>query len=553
MKKELILVWLVIGCGMALAEPLPLKDVSISIILPSNINVSAEYNRLFRLVNHNSVTGVNDGLLVSVEYNITKNNTLIDSESVNRSLNSYTETGMGTLILNKTGNYTICANIKALNYEDPNPANDKACLDFIAIGEFEEETIGNSTGNETITEPFNETIEENVTEKPFDFCTCQTTIITDKIIYEKGERIDISFETCKPFSSYPYALEYWVEDLFGGIVKAKLNTTNPAPKRFTPRLDEPEKTFIVKGWFPECNNTASPALVVFRDRNVEEKIPFLALIVPEKAVPGEVFFVDITGFKGNSRKTVLSLWVELEGKKVSGITKTYITGSNIEFSQRIPLIIGSGAKSTGNYSLVAEGLDLEAEEQLYVEVKEENIPEKKTGIRSFYTRKINFDENINVFITTENAEGLLLRIVSSKETIESYVPRSNSLSKSINISSPTEILVAELLGEDGILISTENLHLNLSYTKEVEKEPSILVEEKKEIITSDEEIPEKKTKEPEPEPEKEKDVLEEAYKSSFSNYWLLLLGSTIIIIALFGKDAYKYINSGLKSNSFKKR
>lgn len=538
MKKELILVWLVIGCGMALAEPLPVKDVSISIILPSNINVSAEYNRLFRLVNHNSVTGVNDGLLVSVEYNITKNNTLIDSESVNRSLNSYTETGMGTLILNKTGNYTICANIKALNYEDPNPANDKACLDFIAIGEFEEETIGNSTGNETITEPFNETIEENVTEKPFDFCTCQTTIITDKIIYEKGERIDISFETCKPFSSYPYALEYWVEDLFGGIVKAKLNTTNPAPKRFTPRLDEPEKTFIVKGWFPECNNTASPALVVFRDTDIEEKEPFLALQVPEKALPGEVFFIDINGYKGDTRKTVLSLWVESGGKRVSGITKTYVAGSNTEFSQRIPLLIGSGAEQTGNYTLVAEGLDLEAEEQLFVEVKEEIFAEKKTSIRNFYTRKINFDGNINVFVTTENAEGLLIRIVSSTQTIESYVPRSNSLTKNVNISSPTEILVAELESEEGTIISTETLLLNLSYNKELEEKPVVLAEEKKEIIEEDEKI-EKETQEPEP--EQEKDVLEEAFKSSFSEYWLLAIGSIIIIVALFGKDAYKYI------------
>ncbi len=545
MKKTFLpALFMALLCGVAIGEEMPVKDVSISIILPGEINVSEEYTRIFRLVNHNSVTGEDDGLLVNVKFNITLNGTLVEMSSVNRSLNSYTETGMGSVNVSEPGNYELCASITSLNYEDTNPGNDKACHFFQAVGIGEEMKMpGNETGKENKTSPVNET------EEVFNFCECTTKVVTDKELYYKGERMLISFNTCnETFSEYPYKLEYWVEDLFGEIMKQKLNTTNPSQKQFTPRFEGHEKAFKVKARFPECNNTASPAITVFREEEREAKKPFLALSLPEKAVPGEVFFVGVEGFKGDTRKTVLSLWIENNDERVSEVTKTYIYGSNKEFSQSLPLLIARKNLEPGLYNVVAEGLDFEEKEQLYLEVMEEEEESKETGINSFYTRKQNFDGSLNVFVTTSNSEGLLLKVKSSKNVFESYMPRSNSLSASMNISSPTEILVAELYDEEEI-ISTETLALSLSY-----EEPEPIVEEvdeekeeaetfeqaKAEVIVTNDTGIEEATPEEEDEPRSSN---AEVFESRISEYWLLIIGSVFIVAALFGKDTYKAIKN----------
>jgi len=41
-----------------------------------------------------------------------------------------------------------------------------------------------------------------------------------------------------------YVIEYWIEDLFGNIVKNKISTTNQDEKSFTPKIDEMDQYLL---------------------------------------------------------------------------------------------------------------------------------------------------------------------------------------------------------------------------------------------------------------------------------------------------------------------
>lgn len=98
---------------------------------------------------------------------------------------------------------------------------------------------------EEIDEPANETKATNTTainttanntDKEFFY------IEIDKLIFLEGEKVKFKHNT----KLKDFAIEYWIEDLFGNIIKNKLNTTNLNAKSFTPKLKNDVWVFVIK-------------------------------------------------------------------------------------------------------------------------------------------------------------------------------------------------------------------------------------------------------------------------------------------------------------------
>lgn len=66
-----------------------------------------------------------------------------------------------------------------------------------------------------------------------------------------------------------YVIEYWIEDLFGNIVKNKVVTNNQDEKSFTPKIEEADKILIIKNMLKNysCNVSNNSGEKIFLVKN----------------------------------------------------------------------------------------------------------------------------------------------------------------------------------------------------------------------------------------------------------------------------------------------
>jgi hypothetical protein len=193
----------------------------------------------------------------------------------------------------------------------------------------------------------------------------------------------------------------------------------------------------------------------------------------------EIIYPSISGYKGDSEKTLISVWVETEnGKKKSSISKIYINKKNSEFDVKIPVFLD--ISEADDYTVVAEGLGERTEKDIYVSredsseesSQEEEKNSSETGsseISSFYTRKKIFEENITLYINLNNPSNKILKVFSSIDSKEIFSP-SEKNTINISIGSADEILTAEVLNQQRELLERRTLQLNLSVKGEDLKE-----------------------------------------------------------------------------------
>jgi|GEM_PF-4367095 hypothetical protein len=153
--------------------------------------------------------------------------------------------------------------------------------------------INNNTNNITINETFNNTIEEsnytnnitnttNTTNTEISSiesienkksCNAIINIIikNSSTIYENN--IPIKFqnkiEINETIESEEYIIDYWIEDLFGNIIKNKISTNNQDEKSFTPKIDEEDKILVIKNVLKNfsCNisNNTSEKIILIKN------------------------------------------------------------------------------------------------------------------------------------------------------------------------------------------------------------------------------------------------------------------------------------------------
>ena len=110
-------------------------------------------------------------------------------------------------------------------------------------------------------------------------CNISLGIRSDKLLYDSGEKIEfyntLSALKGKDGKTVQYSIEYWIEDLFGNIVKKPVITSNLNKKSYTPKINEPDRVFVIKSrieWI-SCNNTcektSAMAFVIVKGEDAE--------------------------------------------------------------------------------------------------------------------------------------------------------------------------------------------------------------------------------------------------------------------------------------------
>ncbi len=323
-------------------------------------------------------------------------------------------------------------------------------------------------------------------------CSCLPQIETNKDIFVLGEKLEFNIIDCNnsvSSSKYNFPIEYWIED-GNEKVKSAVNTTSKAKKYYTPKDFEGQKYFVIKSRIEGCENASGKLIVFVNEDNLsrETNIEISSQEEISYENPGIYFmYVSVSGFKGDSGKTLLSVWLENEGIKFSEVTKIYVFRKNSYFDLKIPVV--ADLQESGEYEIVVEGLDEKEKNNIKINIineEEKHEPEKelkdeeKGEITSFYTRKKTFDgeENLTFYISinypdkkdilikTDN-NSLLLSNLSSKNIIN------------ISVLSENETIYAELYMH-GALIDNYELKLNLTPSEKLLKERKRLAEKSEE-------------------------------------------------------------------------
>jgi hypothetical protein len=270
--------------------------VKIEILLPETLLLGVVYDSLFKITNLNRTEGENY-VFVLVHYNITKNNSLIMSDYFNKTINYYASSSTGRLFFEEEGNYTLCWAVVNTTLS--------ACKELAVVNPL---SIS---------------------------CFIEINISTDKELYLEDEKIRI--ENSISNESFPFIIEYWIEDLFGNEVKEKYNTSNTNTKTFTPDMDENDKVFLVKNKlvFVGCDN---------KNTELEKE----KLIVVKREEP--IFEDDEDNKKAESQNTTTCAeTARLEATKETGKIYSFYTLSK-NFNEKINLY--ANIKGNGTYDLV---------------------------------------------------------------------------------------------------------------------------------------------------------------------------------------------------------
>ena len=200
-------------------------DLEVSVNVETVLFADVEYDSLFKIRNLDYPES-KERINITFYYNITKedeNHTLFIEEITAPSLISYTTTHTGNARLG-SGAYTICGEILSSTVEDTHLENNQVC------GIIEVKDTSSVQ------------------------CNISISIDTEKQIYDNNEKIE--FYNLLSNESFPYELTYWVEDLFGDIVKNKVVTTNTNKKTYTPDIEDNEKVLFIKSQINNiaCNN-----------------------------------------------------------------------------------------------------------------------------------------------------------------------------------------------------------------------------------------------------------------------------------------------------------
>ena len=310
--------------------------------------------------------------------------------------------------------------------------------------------------NNTVNDISNNSI-DNVSKNNL-ICDINLNITSEKRIYFPDEKIKYKIDLNN--KSYPYTLEYWIEDIFGNIVKNKYNTTNTNQKTWTPDCDE-GYVFVLNSRLVavECNdsnkedNYVKEFVIVQCEKSQESAEEFKEDVeivdtyfgTDNSVKFGEVSRVKLYLSKGNTAKTAIEMYVTNRDEKISEITKFNMNQKQSELFVTLPLMIKSNCNEKfdeGEYQLVVSGLGVDdktsieiigyetdickiktkivskecEEKQCDFAVVNNNLDKKKSKINSFYTLAKKKSDNVRLFANVECLGGCIL--ILSNDLIE---------------------------------------------------------------------------------------------------------------------------------------
>lgn len=336
--------------------------LTLSTNLEKMLNLDGKYASLFKLeIKEKKPCSPKD--TAEVFYNISKNNFLIKEGSFSKEIGCTTSAGTGEFTPVETGNYTLCGGV--VNSSASFSSN-LSCQEF--------EVIDTSSFS----------------------CDLSLWLKTNEtIFYKQGQSVEFKPELNNQLNnrSFPYLVEYWIEDLFGTIVKQKINTTNTNEKSWKANIKEQDRVLILKAAvYPSCddlnlsNNAAEKIFIVTKnetetiheleaspsenkEKAVIESVINIIKISPESASFGEIVNSEVEIYKGTTDKYSVSIWVEKEGKKISEKTKVHLKNKNTLYKFSMPILLDSNCNEKikeGDAQLIVEGLGLQEEKEFTV-------------------------------------------------------------------------------------------------------------------------------------------------------------------------------------------
>lgn len=366
----------------------------------------------------NNETNTSTNMTINASMNITTNftvnitiNTTIN-ETVNQTIN---------VTLNNTYNITINETINMTTNQTINSTKNM--------------TI-NATQNQSINSTLNETIVEN---SPTNICSINLGIRLkeDKLIYYNKESIKFyNTINVSPNQKSEYVIEYWVEDIYGNILKNKLQTSNLNEKTYTPAINDKTTGVIVRNQLINisCNGTtqtnilndSSEKILIIKNQEYKEKecekcektsstvSSSQSRDNSELSISISDNIIEIDAYRGDDRKYVINSYVKNDkNRKIADLVKL-----NLEKYSGVNIELGLELDSCGEFDVFAEGLGFLESQKYYKECEKENINKKISG-------EINEKNVSNKSITQENNISISEKSLGQKSSINKMNPETN--------------------------------------------------------------------------------------------------------------------------------
>ncbi len=254
--------------------------------------------------------------------------------------------------------------------------------------------------------------------------------LKDKLLFSQGESVE--FIPTVNNESFPFVIEYWVEDLFGQIVKPKYNTTNTNQKSWKADIKEEDRVLWVKSKvYPACkdinkgDNLAQKMIIVTNeDSNLisataeggssnssakdSDSSVSITKVTPIDAKSGDIVKADVEIYKGNTLKYSVSAWVEKDGKDISEKTKVNLYTKYSKYKLSLPIKLDDNCnQNEGKAKVVVEGLGDTDEETISVSISEkqcESEAKKTTASKTESTSKETTAKSSSATLSAELVE-----------------------------------------------------------------------------------------------------------------------------------------------------
>lgn len=356
------------------------KTILLSANLDKTLYLNTEYASLFKIeIQDKKPCTPKD--IVTVSYHISKDGLLIKEDSFSKEIGCTSSASTGNFIPSETGNYLLCGMIT--NSSINTFPSLSSCTEFEVI----------STTDIS--------------------CDVSLQLKTNQTIFYDNEQ-SIKFKPELNNKTFPFVTEYWIEDLFGNIIKPKVNTTNTNEKSWKTNIDEEDRVLFIKAiLYPSCNdsdqsdNAAEEMFIVLNNSSLlpasdaEETTGSNAYInisslSPENPSFGSIVNAEVEIYKNTTDKYSVSLWVEKDEKTISEKTKLHLKSKNTLYKMVIPAQIDANCDqktASGTAKLIIEGLGIQEQKDFSLAGINEGLCQKSNPKAESEKKEPNKEKN----------------------------------------------------------------------------------------------------------------------------------------------------------------
>lgn len=288
----------------------------------------------------------------------------------------------------------------------------------------------------------------------------------------------------KIISQENFRIEYWIEDIYGNIIRSRAITSSRSKKEFTIRDNSPS-TLIIRARMKnvscdDFDNTNDEAVFpIILKPNIIFSNEYQIMDITQI---GNTIFLKATFTKNSTDKNEIRVWLENGRKKISNIQEISMYSKNSELSLTIPIEIASMTNYPDSSRLVIDLFGIRTETVIPIRgenIKDNIITSKNaagiinlTNLTGFtspassknITNKVSSNYSIKTISVEDDSENTVMtdrRIISERYTENSGNPKDcledNPFLKYISMKQ----LPGQFLNETENIINSPNVN-NLS-------------------------------------------------------------------------------------------